>query len=127
MSAAKPETVASVAVFRDGKLLMGQRRDDGKWCCPGGHLEGDEKPEAGAAREVTEETGLRARGLKKLGSKRVKNGEILVHSFRAEAEGEPNGDGDPDAEFTEFRWVDPQKLPPEISRALHNNPDVTRS
>ena len=118
-----PETVASVACFRGGKLLMGRRADDEKWCCPGGHLEPGEAPEAGARRELAEETGLRTSALKKLGSKRVKNGEILVHSFRADVDGEPSGDGDPDAEFTAFRWVDPRKLPADMP--LHNEPDVT--
>lgn len=121
----KPETVASIAVFRDGRLLMGQRRDDKKWCCPGGHLEAGENPEAGAKRELLEETGLRTSALKKLGSKKVKNGEILVHSFRADVDGEPSNDADPDAEFLRFRWVDQVELPRDVAGALHNNPDVT--
>lgn len=121
----EPETVASVAPFRDGKLLMGQRRDDGKWCCPGGHLEPGEDPKTAAARELLEETGLQMSALKRLGSKKVKGGEILVHSFRADVDGEPNGEDDPDAEFSRFRWVDPEQLPKDIAGALHNNPDVT--
>lgn len=125
MTAHSPETVASVAVFRDGKLLMGQRRDDRKWCCPGGHLDDGEQPEVGARRELLEETGLEASALKKLGTKRVKNGAVLVHSFSGEVDGEPSNADDPDAEFLRFRWVDPQNLPTDVAGALHNNPDVT--
>lgn len=120
-----PEMVASVAAFRDGKLLMGQRADDETWCCPGGHVEEGESPEAAARRELREETGLRTSALKKLGSKRVKGGEILVHSFRADVDGEPSADADPDAEFLQFRWVDPDALPDDVAGALHNEPDVT--
>lgn len=121
----EPETVASVAAFRDGKLLMGKRRDDGTWCCPGGHLEAGEDPTDGARRELLEETGLQASALKKLGSKSVKNGEILVHSFAADVAGEPSNVDDPDAEFSRFRWVDYRELPDDIAGALHNEPDVT--
>lgn len=50
-----------VFVFKDGKFLMGQRRNahgDGTWSVPGGHAEFGETFEEAARREVQEETGL---------------------------------------------------------------------
>lgn len=50
-----------VFVFKNGKFLMGRRRNahgDGTWSIPGGHLEFGETFEDTAKREVLEETGL---------------------------------------------------------------------
>jgi ADP-ribose pyrophosphatase YjhB (NUDIX family)/predicted GIY-YIG superfamily endonuclease len=56
---AKP--CAGALVERDGDLLLVKRAIEpymGSWDIPGGFLEADEHPEAGAVREVREETGL---------------------------------------------------------------------
>jgi len=48
-------------VVRDRRVLLVQRAfvpGKGKWDIPGGFLEADEHPEAGAIRELREETGL---------------------------------------------------------------------
>lgn len=52
---------ASVAVVCDEGVLVTRRAIEpgrGKWSLPGGHLEADEPPPVGAARELAEETGL---------------------------------------------------------------------
>lgn len=120
----KPTQVSAVAAFKDGKLLMGRRADDGSWCCPGGHVEPNEHPHAAAHRELDEETGLSADWLRPLGSKTVKDGEVHVHAFHGEVKGEPSNHKDPDAEFTEFRWLEPHAMPDEVMKNLHNEPDV---
>lgn len=121
----KPVGVAAVAALKGGKLLMGKRRDDESWCCPGGHIEQNEDPHDAAHRELGEETGLSAVGMMRhLDSKAVKNGEIHVHAFQAEVDGEPSNHMDPDAEFSEFLWVDPNAIPHEVMSNLHNEPDV---
>lgn len=54
--------VASVVVHDGREVLLGKRDVDphsGQWGVPGGNLEHDEHPAAGAARELREETGVR--------------------------------------------------------------------
>jgi 8-oxo-dGTP diphosphatase len=64
-----------VMLFRDGKILLGQRhvdpqkadsklRGEGTWTMPGGKLEYGESFEDGARREVLEETGVSLNGVK---------------------------------------------------------------
>ncbi len=57
----QPRVGVGVLIFRQGKLLLGRRKNshgDGCWSAPGGHLEFGESPEACARREVLEETAL---------------------------------------------------------------------
>jgi 8-oxo-dGTP diphosphatase len=51
-------SVAAVVTDDVGRVLVVQRRDNGKWEIPGGVLELDESVHAGVRREVEEETGL---------------------------------------------------------------------
>lgn len=65
MSGPEPGVRVGVGVIvpRAGRVLLGERRGAhgaGQWALPGGHLEFGETVEACAARELAEETGLRA-------------------------------------------------------------------
>lgn len=116
--------VASVAIFNDeGLLLFGKRNDNGKWTLPGGHLEGNEDPQDGAIREAKEETGLEVDGLTYLGDGQPRS--IQVYSYAAQATGTPDGSTDPDEECSEWRWVEPDKVPAEIMDNLHSPENVT--
>jgi 8-oxo-dGTP diphosphatase len=53
--------VGALVIAADGRVLLGRRRGAhgaGDWAPPGGHLDPGEMPEACAARETREETGL---------------------------------------------------------------------
>lgn len=55
---------AGALVIQDGRVLLAQRGVEpfkGYWDIPGGFLEAGEHPEAGAVRELLEETGLEVR------------------------------------------------------------------
>lgn len=59
----RPFLAASVAVFRDGRVLLGQRTGGagaGLWSLPGGMVETGEATADAALRELGEETGVSA-------------------------------------------------------------------
>ena len=73
---------ASVFLYRDGKILLEKRADDGKWSTCGGCNEPGEPLEETARREVKEETGLNAGKLTLIGLYSDRN---AFHTY-------PNGD-----------------------------------
>jgi len=122
----EPKRVASVACFSpDGLLLFGLRNDSGKWTLPGGHLEPGEAPMEGARRELLEETGLEGKNFQYLGQGVGGRGSVVVHAYTCEADGDPTSKDDPDEECDEFRWVEPDEIPSEISDNLHDAKNVT--
>ena len=115
--------IASVAVFDYlGRLLMGKRRDSGKWTMPGGHLEPGEGAAAGAARELLEEAGL-TEDLEHIGSGTPGRG-LLVHCFRCQTTAIPSSAADPDEEVEQWEWLD-LPLPAEVVANLHAPRNVT--
>lgn len=91
-----------------GRILVVRRRNPpsaGVWSLPGGRVEPGETPQAAAAREVLEETGLRVRVGVLLG--RVRIGSYDVHDFAAEVLG---GDLQAGDDATDVRWVTPDEL-----------------
>jgi 8-oxo-dGTP pyrophosphatase MutT (NUDIX family) len=63
-----PLVGVEAAVFNDeGKLLLVQRKDNGRWCMPGGAADVGESPATTAVREAWEETGLRVRAERLVG------------------------------------------------------------
>lgn len=120
--------VAAVAVVHDGKLLMGKRRDSGKWTQPGGHLNEGEDPTSGAIRELREEAGMNATSMKHLKSEKVttKTGQkYVIHAFKATVK-DPSTSmkADPDEEVERWHWVSIEDgISPDIYDNCHVPPD----
>jgi ADP-ribose pyrophosphatase YjhB (NUDIX family) len=120
---AKPSV--SAVIVRGGRVLLLRRGVEpgrGWWDLPGGFLEADEHPTAGAAREAREETGLAVVITGLLGVYMGTYGvdadpdSILNLAYLAEASaGEPRRND----EATEFGWFAPAAVPDEIAFA-HN-------
>ncbi|MEK6958561.1 MAG: NUDIX domain-containing protein [archaeon] len=115
-----------VMVIKDGKLLLGKRHEDpkkadselrgeGTWTMPGGKFEYGESFEAGAARELKEETGMTLKGSKVICVNNDKNehAHFVTVGFVAKSfSGEPKV-MEPD-EITEWKWFPINDLPKEL-------------
>jgi len=62
-----PVVCVDAVVYREGKILLVQRRDNELWCLPGGMAEVGETPAQAAERELWEEAGVRGRASRLLG------------------------------------------------------------
>jgi 8-oxo-dGTP diphosphatase len=66
----RPEAGIGVCIIKEGKVLLGKRKNShgaGCWSFPGGHLEMYEMWECCAEREAYEETGLKIKNTKLIG------------------------------------------------------------
>lgn len=117
-AAARPVLAASVAVFRDGKVLLATRTKppaDRLWSLPGGKVEAGETLEEAALREVEEEVGVRARIL--AFNRHVEifgrdpKGAVTHHFVVASFVGTwLSGEPMPGPEAGAVMWADPLKL-----------------
>jgi 8-oxo-dGTP pyrophosphatase MutT (NUDIX family) len=121
--------VSSIAVYNGNALLMGKRRDSGKWTLPGGCREGEESAHQTALRELREETGIEAHAVEPLGDKRVVNelGNLIwVHAYRYTCAKETSVELDPDDEVDEWVWIESGAgLPESVLNNLHAPRNVT--
>lgn len=63
----RPKVGVGVIVIKDGKILLGKRKNahgEGTWSFPGGHLEFNESWEDCASRETMEETGIAIKNIR---------------------------------------------------------------
>ncbi|WP_349236591.1 NUDIX domain-containing protein [Bosea sp. FBZP-16] len=117
-AAARPVLAASIAVFRDGKVLLATRTKppaDQLWSLPGGKVEAGESLDEAALRELEEEVGINARiiGFNRhveiVG--RDPKGAVTHHFVIASFVGEwLSGEPRPGPEAGAVMWADPLKL-----------------
>lgn len=88
-------TAAATLVVKDGKVLIGNRRDVTLICGPGGHIEDGETPEQAARREAMEEFGIKLVDMQYLGQLDGLPEEygLPVIYLCTDFEGEPTCDG----------------------------------
>lgn len=106
--------VACVGVVDGDKILMGKRRDNGKWTNPGGHLNPNEDPHEGALRELKEETGIVADKVDFLDSKVVTKPDgtkLKVYAYLLKGKYKTSMKEDPDQEVHRWQYVPIDKLP----------------
>lgn len=114
----RPFLAASVAVFRDGRVLLGARTAapaPGVFSLPGGVVEIGEKLEEAALRELREETGVEARIAGFAGHteviEREADGRVRRHFVVATfAALWVRGDGEPSEEAPQVIWADPRDV-----------------
>ena len=118
----------SVTVVTAGQqLLMGKRRDTGKWCVPGGRQSGGESPQETAMRELYEEAGIIASGMIWLKTYRIPDKDLDIHVFHTEMGRtvETTTADDPDHEMSRWEWVDiSEGLPVKYKDNLHRDLDL---
>lgn len=122
-----PRIVALIQAHNsEGHLLLGKRKDNGKWTLPGGHADPGESPEDCARRELKEETGLDPESLTPIRVVPSKNGRPELHLFSALVFGTPHSGNDPDAEVSssDWEWVDIEGgMPDKFWDHLHGPED----
>jgi len=115
----KPCPAASIAVFRDGKVLLAQRSKaplKGVWSLPGGRVEPGEKVRDTALRELLEETGVSAHihGVTDIVDVIIKDDDEKLHahfvisSFYGTW---ANGEAEPASDCMGVDWVNLDVLP----------------
>jgi len=123
--------VNAIILNQSGLLLLTRRsakvREPGKWCLPGGHLEGGEDWISALRREVLEEVGLRVGGQKLVGIYSDPNvtiaadplsdgyqGQYVVASFLVT---DYDGEVTPNHEVDEWGWFSFDQLPNPMLRS----------
>ena len=118
-----PYVVVDTAAFDDaGRILLIQRKDNGRWALPGGWCEVNELPADGAVREVWEETACRVAlsGFLGIFDNNYHGGGGLHHLYcllfaARHVEGKPIVT----RETLDVGWFTPQNLPWDALHAAH--------
>jgi ADP-ribose pyrophosphatase YjhB (NUDIX family) len=111
-----PFPTVDLAVIRDGSILLIKRKNPPEgWALPGGFIDYGEPAELAAARELREETGLRAGRLELLGVYSEPQRDPRFHTlsvvYLAAAEGIPQAGDD----ASRAEWFAQANLPDQIA------------
>ena len=125
-----PYIGASAAVFRDKRILLMKRHDNGLWAMPGGLTEVGESWAESALRELREEVGLEGRAVRLLGvfDTRLWGGINKSQVYRGVFEIEVGPDSEPtiSAEAVDVGFFAEDGLPPLSPGHIKTVPLVLR-
>ncbi|MBB5868954.1 ADP-ribose pyrophosphatase YjhB (NUDIX family) [Allocatelliglobosispora scoriae] len=108
-------SVTGVVVDGDGRVLVVQRRDNGRWELPGGILELDESIEDGMRREVLEETGVEVEPVRLSGVyKNIRIGVVALVFRARQIGGEPTTTD----ESQQVAWWTPAQITAAIAEPI---------
>lgn len=111
-----PKVAVVVFIERDGRVLLIRRAVDpgkGLWALPAGFVDHDEAPEAAAARETLEETGLNVR-VEKLLAVYPKRDDGLADIIIAYSATIISGEVQAGDDAADAGWFAPDDLPPLV-------------
>lgn len=118
-----PYYVAVVPINRNGRVLLGKRREDGIWTTPAGGANPNETPEDCAVREAWEEAQLPVYKdkLELIGVKTAPDGKpVHCYLYRSPI-ADTSTAGDPDREAPQWMWLPAHELPREMSNKKNQN------
>jgi 8-oxo-dGTP pyrophosphatase MutT (NUDIX family) len=104
-------SVAGIVVDEAGRVLVVQRRDNGRWEAPGGILERDETFEEGVVREVAEETGMTVKVERLTGVYKIMTRGIVALVYRCHPVA---GVARPTTESVAVDWITPEQVAERI-------------
>lgn len=108
-------SVSGVITDDEGRTLLVQRRDNGRWEPPGGRLELSESITCGLQREIREETGLDVEPLTLTGVYKNMSSGIVALVFRCKTAGGRLTEND---EAAAFRWATCDELGDLVAEAF---------
>jgi mutator protein MutT len=94
---------------RDGKVLIVEERESGKWELPGGKIEAGEDRIEAASRELEEETGVEPEDFEDVVRVEVES-DICVNCYILLAECEDPEIDLYENELSDFRWIQPEEF-----------------
>lgn len=111
-----PFPTVDVVLIRDGRVLLIHRKNPPEgWALPGGFVDYGESAETAAARELLEETGLKATSLKLLGVYSDPHRDPRFHTFGAVYLGTATGEVKAGDDAADARWWPVDQLPEAVA------------
>lgn len=125
MSDKKDSNRVAISLITDifDNILMGFRQKEQKWTNPSGHIHVGEDSHEGMQRELKEETGLDVLSIELVKVEYNKEKKLMLYLFKITVDDKQKIDfsKDPDNEFSEVTYKDPNDVKDELHVAIQDN------